>query len=83
MLHDHTNPCSPDSIGLTKHLGNIVFLWLTFTTLDQLIYGVSSTTYHAAPTIYMHHFISGTPNIPHSLLNSQQITSPLHMFIYI
>jgi len=26
----------------------------------------------------MHHFISGT-KIPHSLLNAQQITSPIHM----
>ena len=39
---------------------------------------VSGTTDHAPLTSYMHHFISGT-KIPHSLLNAQQITSPLHM----
>ena len=43
---------------------------------------MSGTTDHAPLTSYMHHFISGT-KIPHSLLNAQQITSPLHMLIYI
>jgi hypothetical protein len=74
MLHitcSHTNPCRPNSIGLTKHLGNTTFLWKSLQIWTKKLWGVrynrSCTPYNTYTSF--HQIILGTTNIPHSFPN--------------
>jgi hypothetical protein len=89
MLHDfmyyHTNPYKHDSIRLTKNLGNTTCLWKRFTTLDQKYLGCwAQPIMHPIQHLFIiSTFHLNTTRILHALLNTQQITSPLHKPIYI